>query len=78
MKFKSSILLLIFSYILQPPHVYALDMEIIPSLGYTNYFCNKVNKVRLHQMNQEKDEIIQTNTQLSSASIGLDIVMITD
>lgn len=51
--------------------LFALEVEIVPTIGYTNYFCKKV-----YSGIGEQDLVLHKNIDLSALSIGLDIIMI--
>jgi len=70
MKMKYIFFLFSFSLISE---LFAVNLQIIPTLGYTNYLSKKTYKV-----NKTTDEVLQKNIDLSSFSIGLDIVIIDD
>jgi len=53
--------------------LFALEVEIIPTLGYTNYFYFSK---RIYKASDEKERSVHKNIDLSALSIGLDVVII--
>lgn len=51
--------------------LFALELEVVPSLGYTNYFVKRINRGI-----GDTDERVHKSINFSSASIGLDILIV--
>ena len=75
MKGKFSIAVLFFSVSIMP-YLSAVNLQIIPTLGYTNYFSQKIYKASGAISGVRED--LHKNIDLSAFSIGLDIVIIDD